>query len=166
VGVAGLHLPPCLATHSAPSPCALPYTQVFASWTEPPSSSSAAARTPRQSTSGAQAVQFILPLLPLRCRTHAGVASWYRAPKLLFGSRAYTSVVDIWAQAVRFILPLSPCAAVHTQVFVSWTEPPSSSGSRAYTSAVDIWGAGCVFAELLLRRPFLQVSKLAGAGPI
>jgi cyclin-dependent kinase 7 len=50
---------------------------------------------------------------PNRRFTHQVFALWYRAPELLFGSKNYGPVVDIWA-------------------------------------------AGCIFAELLLRRPFLQ----------
>ena len=45
------------------------------------------------------------------------------------------------------------------QVFARWYRAPELLfGSKQYGPAVDIWGAACVFAELLLRRPFLQVS--------
>ncbi len=29
-------------------------------------------------------------------------------------------------------------------------------GSYEYTSAVDMWSIGCIFAEMLLRKPFLK----------
>lgn len=28
-------------------------------------------------------------------------------------------------------------------------------GARAYTYAVDMWSVGCIFAELMLRTPYL-----------
>ncbi|VAH18841.1 unnamed protein product [Triticum turgidum subsp. durum] len=44
------------------------------------------------------------------------------------------------------------------QVFARWYRAPELLfGTKQYGSAVDVWAAGCIFAELLLRRPFLQV---------
>jgi hypothetical protein len=31
-------------------------------------------------------------------------------------------------------------------------------GTKQYGAGVDVWAAACIFAELLLRRPFLQVN--------
>merc|ERR1712124_68204 len=31
-------------------------------------------------------------------------------------------------------------------------------GEKKYSSAVDIWAAGCVFAELLIRKPIFQIT--------
>uniref|UniRef100_A0A0E0L246 Cyclin-dependent kinase D-1 n=1 Tax=Oryza punctata TaxID=4537 RepID=A0A0E0L246_ORYPU len=46
------------------------------------------------------------------------------------------------------------------QVFARWYRAPELLfGTKQYGSAVDIWAAGCIFAELLLRRPFLQGSS-------
>jgi len=43
-----------------------------------------------------------------------------------------------------------------TQVFARWYRAPELLfDSQRYSSAVDIWGVGCVFAELMLRRPWL-----------
>ncbi|XP_013603333.1 PREDICTED: cyclin-dependent kinase D-3 [Brassica oleracea var. oleracea] len=43
------------------------------------------------------------------------------------------------------------------QVFARWYRAPELLfGAKQYGAAVDVWAAGCVFAELLLRRPFLQ----------
>ncbi|VAH18842.1 unnamed protein product [Triticum turgidum subsp. durum] len=43
------------------------------------------------------------------------------------------------------------------QVFARWYRAPELLfGTKQYGSAVDVWAAGCIFAELLLRRPFLQ----------
>ena len=34
----------------------------------------------------------------------------------------------------------------------SYRAPEVLFGAEQYTNAVDIWGAGCVFAEMLLRK--------------
>ncbi|KDQ61565.1 hypothetical protein JAAARDRAFT_204046 [Jaapia argillacea MUCL 33604] len=42
------------------------------------------------------------------------------------------------------------------QVITLWYRPPELLfGSRHYSSAVDIWSVGCIFAELMLRTPYL-----------
>ena len=41
------------------------------------------------------------------------------------------------------------------QVFGRWYRPPELlMGSSSYGYGVDMWAAGCVFAELLLRKPW------------
>ncbi|AQK85690.1 cyclin-dependent kinase D-1 isoform X1 [Zea mays] len=46
------------------------------------------------------------------------------------------------------------------QVFARWYRAPELLfGSKHYGSGVDIWAAGCIFAELLTRRAFLQGSS-------
>ena len=43
-----------------------------------------------------------------------------------------------------------------TQVFARWYRAPELLfDSQLYSSAVDMWAVGCVFAELMLRRPWL-----------
>ncbi len=43
-----------------------------------------------------------------------------------------------------------------SQVVTRWYRAPELLfGARYYTAAVDIWAAGCIFAELMLRTPFL-----------
>lgn len=43
-----------------------------------------------------------------------------------------------------------------SQVVTRWYRAPELLfGTRYYTGAVDIWAAGCIFAELMLRTPFL-----------
>lgn len=38
----------------------------------------------------------------------------------------------------------------------SWYRPPELLfGARYYSGAVDIWSVGCIFAELMLRTPYL-----------
>ena len=47
-------------------------------------------------------------------------------------------------------IPLSP------NVVTRWYKAPELLfGSTHYTHAVDMWAVGCVFAELMLRRPYL-----------
>ncbi|KAH8832204.1 CMGC/CDK/CDK7 protein kinase [Flagelloscypha sp. PMI_526] len=42
------------------------------------------------------------------------------------------------------------------QVITRWYRPPELLlGARHYGSAVDIWSVGCIFAELMLRTPYL-----------
>ncbi|KAF7834594.1 cyclin-dependent kinase D-3-like [Senna tora] len=45
-------------------------------------------------------------------------------------------------------------------VFARWYRSPELLfGTKQYGSGVDVWAAACIFAELLLRRPFLQGSS-------
>lgn len=56
----------------------------------------------------------------------------------------------------------SPDRRFTHQVFALWYRAPELLfGAKHYGPVVDIWAAGCIFAELLLRRPFLQ-----GAGDL
>ena len=49
----------------------------------------------------------------------------------------------------------SPERRYTNQVFARWYRPPELLyGSTCYGPGVDVWAAGCVFAELLLRRPW------------
>ena len=42
------------------------------------------------------------------------------------------------------------------RVVTRWYRAPELLyGARLYTGAVDIWAIGCIFAELMLRTPFL-----------
>ncbi|CAH8318752.1 unnamed protein product [Eruca vesicaria subsp. sativa] len=51
----------------------------------------------------------------------------------------------------------SPGRKFTHQVFTRWYRAPELLfGAKHYGSAVDVWAAGCIFAELLLRKPFLQ----------
>ncbi|KAJ7975183.1 GPCR kinase [Quillaja saponaria] len=54
----------------------------------------------------------------------------------------------------------SPDRRFTHQVFARWYRAPELLfGSKQYGSGVDVWAAACIFAELLLRRPFLQGSS-------
>ncbi|KAH7422838.1 hypothetical protein KP509_12G028200 [Ceratopteris richardii] len=54
----------------------------------------------------------------------------------------------------------SPDRQFTHQVFARWYRAPELLfGSKQYGAGVDIWAAACIFAELMLRRPFLQGSS-------
>ncbi|KAH7654819.1 [RNA-polymerase]-subunit kinase protein [Dioscorea alata] len=54
----------------------------------------------------------------------------------------------------------SPDRKFTHQVFARWYRAPELLfGTKQYGAGVDVWAAGCIFAELLLRRPFLQGSS-------
>ncbi|KAF3437230.1 hypothetical protein FNV43_RR19983 [Rhamnella rubrinervis] len=54
----------------------------------------------------------------------------------------------------------SPDRRFTDQVFARWYRAPELLfGAKQYGSGVDVWAAACIFAELLLRRPFLQGSS-------
>lgn len=54
----------------------------------------------------------------------------------------------------------SPDRLFTHQVFARWYRAPELLfGSKQYGAGVDIWAAACIFAELMMRRPFLQGSS-------
>ncbi|KAF3572441.1 hypothetical protein F2Q69_00061017 [Brassica cretica] len=72
-------------------------------------------------------------------------------------------VVEFWVlyyyghQEVTESVSVLKTAAKTRKVFARWYRAPELLfGAKQYGAAVDVWAAGCVFAELLLRRPFLQ----------
>ena len=51
----------------------------------------------------------------------------------------------------------TPKTRLSPQAITLWYKPPELLlGAYEYSSAADMWSVGCIFAELLLRRPFLQ----------
>lgn len=56
-----------------------------------------------------------------------------------------------------------PREPMTSQVVTRWYRPPELLyGARYYGSAVDIWAAGCIFAELMLRTPFVHAETDMG----
>lgn len=54
----------------------------------------------------------------------------------------------------------SPDRKFTHQVFARWYRAPELLfGAKQYGAGVDVWAAACIFAELLLRSPFLQGSS-------
>ena len=51
----------------------------------------------------------------------------------------------------------TPKARLSPEAITLWYKPPELLlGAYEYSAAADMWSVGCIFAELLLRRPFLQ----------
>ena len=51
----------------------------------------------------------------------------------------------------------TPKTRLSPQAITLWYKPPELLlGAYEYSGAADMWSVGCIFAELLLRRPFLQ----------
>lgn len=51
----------------------------------------------------------------------------------------------------------TPKTRLSPQAITLWYKPPELLlGASEYSSSADMWSVGCIFAELLLRRPFLQ----------
>lgn len=60
-----------------------------------------------------------------------------------------------------------PYHRMTSQVITSWYRPPELYfGARYYSGAVDVWSLGCVFAELVARRPFLPSESGTDLGQI
>ncbi|XP_010540010.1 PREDICTED: cyclin-dependent kinase D-3-like [Tarenaya hassleriana] len=72
---------------------------------------------------------------------------------LLIGSNGQLKLADFGLARIYG----SPNPRFTHQVFARWYRAPELLfGAKQYGPAVDVWAAGCIFVELLLRRPFLQ----------
>ncbi|KAF1317843.1 Cmgc/cdk/cdk7 protein kinase, partial [Globisporangium splendens] len=62
----------------------------------------------------------------------------------------------------------SPNPNMTSMVCTIWYRPPELLfGAREYSGAVDMWGVGCIFAELMLRMPYLTgMNELDQVGKI
>ncbi|KAK8518260.1 hypothetical protein V6N12_017413 [Hibiscus sabdariffa] len=75
---------------------------------------------------------------------------------LLIGSNGQLKLADFGLARIFG----SPDRRFTHQVFARWYRAPELLfGTKQYGSGVDVWAAACIFAELLLRRPFLQGSS-------
>eukprot|EP00854_Cymbomonas_tetramitiformis_P001613 gene1613-2251_t len=55
----------------------------------------------------------------------------------------------------------SPDRRLTSQVFQEWYRAPELLyGAKHYAPSVDMWAVGCIFAEMMLRRPFFQEGAL------
>ncbi|XVF53837.1 hypothetical protein PTKIN_Ptkin05aG0131000 [Pterospermum kingtungense] len=74
---------------------------------------------------------------------------------LLIGSTGQLKLADFGLARIFG----SPDRKFTHQVFARWYRAPELLfGTKQYGAGVDVWAAACIFAELLLRRPFLQVN--------
>ncbi|KAL4297787.1 hypothetical protein GQ457_12G007500 [Hibiscus cannabinus] len=72
---------------------------------------------------------------------------------LLIGSNGQLKLADFGLARIFG----SPDRRFTHQVFARWYRAPELLfGTKQYAAGVDVWAAACIFAELLLRRPFLQ----------
>ncbi|OMO50864.1 hypothetical protein CCACVL1_30188, partial [Corchorus capsularis] len=72
---------------------------------------------------------------------------------LLIGSNGQLKLADFGLARIFG----SPDRKFTHQVFARWYRAPELLfGTKQYGAGVDVWAAACIFAELLLRRPFLQ----------
>ncbi|PWA85818.1 serine/threonine/dual specificity protein kinase, catalytic domain-containing protein [Artemisia annua] len=72
---------------------------------------------------------------------------------LLIGPRGQLKLADFGLAHIFG----SPNRTFTHQVFARWYRAPELLfGAKQYGPGVDVWAAACIFAELLLRRPFLQ----------
>ncbi|XP_059644935.1 cyclin-dependent kinase D-3 [Cornus florida] len=72
---------------------------------------------------------------------------------LLIGSNGQLKLADFGLARIFG----SPDRRFTHQVFARWYRAPELLfGAKQYGPGVDVWAAACIFAELLLRRPFLQ----------
>ncbi|KAH0916335.1 hypothetical protein HID58_030781 [Brassica napus] len=70
-------------------------------------------------------------------------------------SNVFLSPADVKSYLLMTLKGLAYCH--EKRVFARWYRAPELLfGAKQYGAAVDVWAAGCIFAELLLRRPFLQ----------
>ncbi|GAV66483.1 Pkinase domain-containing protein [Cephalotus follicularis] len=75
---------------------------------------------------------------------------------LLIGSNGLLKLADFGLARIFG----SPDRRFTHQVFARWYRAPELLfGTKQYGAGVDVWAAACIFAELLLRRPFLQGSS-------
>ncbi|KAF5734546.1 hypothetical protein HS088_TW15G00038 [Tripterygium wilfordii] len=75
---------------------------------------------------------------------------------LLIGSNGQLKLADFGLARIFG----SPDRKFTHQVFARWYRAPELLfGTKQYGAGVDVWAAACIFAELLLRRPFLQGSS-------
>jgi cyclin-dependent kinase 7 len=71
---------------------------------------------------------------------------------LLIAADGNIKIAD-FGLARNFGFPIEPMTS---QVVTRWYRAPELLfGARYYMGAVDVWAAGCVFAEMMLRTPFL-----------
>jgi len=73
---------------------------------------------------------------------------------VLLGCDGELKLADLGLAKTHAAAP-APGGMTH-QVITRWYRPPELLyGARAYGAAVDMWSIGCIFAELLLRTPYM-----------
>lgn len=87
------------------------------------------------------------------CHTHRVLHRDLKPQNLLVDTEGHIKLAD-FGLARSFTLPMG--TYTH-EVVTLWYRPPEILlGSHYYTTSVDMWSLGCIFAEMILRRPFLR----------
>ncbi|KAJ1547248.1 serine/threonine protein kinase, CMGC, CDC2/CDK sub, partial [Nowakowskiella sp. JEL0078] len=77
------------------------------------------------------------------------------AANILIDAKGYLKLADFGLS--RPYHPDDPQHSYTKLVVTRWYRPPELLlGESHYTTAVDMWGIGCVFGEILTRRPILE----------
>ncbi|KAH7464651.1 hypothetical protein PRIC1_005733 [Phytophthora ramorum] len=86
------------------------------------------------------------------CHAHYVLHRDLKPENLLIGPDGNVKIGDFGLARVYG----SPNRNMTSMVCTIWYRPPELLfGAREYSGSVDMWGAGCIFAELMLRMPYL-----------
>lgn len=87
------------------------------------------------------------------CHLHRVLHRDLKPQNLLIDGEGHIKLAD-FGLARTFTLPIG--TYTH-EVVTLWYRPPEILlGSHYYTTSVDMWSLGCIFAEMILLRPFLR----------
>lgn len=103
-------------------------------------------------------------MIPVRAYTHEVVTLWYRAPEILLGQKTYSPAGEQMLmpllRVVAMVPPASAAAAAGACrapciiiIMLTHPLPPSPHCACIIAPAVDMWSIGCIFAELVSKRP-------------
>lgn len=111
--------------------------------------------------SGADVKAYMLMVLAALAHCHASrvVHRDVKPDNFLVASSGALKLADFGlARAIG-----SPDRPYTHQVFARWYRAPELLyGSTCYGTGVDVWAAGCIFAELMLRRPWFPAESDVG----